>query len=142
MAAEGVEVIQQMAERTTAHDLDGMAALMHEDYRSVQPLHPARGFSGRAQMRANWGALLSGVPDMRAEVLASAQEGDVVWSEWLWSGTREQGESFEMRGVTQFTVRGGLIVEGRLFAEIVEQGGADINDSVEASSGHRPRLED
>ena len=24
----------------------------------------------------------------------------------------------------------------------VEQGGADINDSVEASSGHRPQLED
>ena len=26
--------------------------------------------------------------------------------------------------------------------QLVEQGGADINDSVEASSGHRPQLED
>jgi hypothetical protein len=38
-------------------------------------------------------------------------------------------------------VREGLVVSGRLFAEMVEQGGAGINDSVEASSGHRPRLE-
>ncbi len=80
---------------------------MHEDYQSEQPFHPARGFGGRAQMKANWGAILSGVPDLRAEVRAS--------------------------------VRDGLVFSGRLFAELVEQGGVDINDSVQAQSGHRPR---
>ena len=142
MATPGIEVIQQMAERMTGHDLEGMAALMHADYQSEQPFHPARGFSGRSQMKANWGALLTGVPDMRAEVLVSVQDGDVVWSEWHWSGTTEQGEPFEMRGITQFTVREGLIVRGRLFTEMVEQGGADINDAVEHLSGRRPQLED
>jgi ketosteroid isomerase-like protein len=142
MAAQGVEVIERMAERITAHDLDGMVELMQEDYESEQPFHPARGFSGRAQMKANWGALLTGVPDLRGEVIASAESGDVVWSEWRWVGTTEQGEPFDLRGVTQFTVRDGLIVKGRLFTEMVEQGGADINDSVEASSGRRPRLEE
>ena len=68
MAATGLEVIRQMVERTNAHDLEGMAALMHEDYQSEQPFHPARGFGGRAQMKANWGAILTGVPDLRAEV--------------------------------------------------------------------------
>ena len=57
MAATGLEVIRQMVERTNAHDLEGMAALMHEDYQSEQPFHPARGFGGRAQMKANWGAI-------------------------------------------------------------------------------------
>jgi ketosteroid isomerase-like protein len=142
LAAEGVDVIQRMAERMTAHDLDGMVALVHADYESEQPFHPARGFGGRAQMKANWGALLTGIPDLRAEVLASVQDGDVVWSEWHWAGTTEQGEPFELRGITQFTVQEGLIVRGRLFTEPVERGGADINDSVEASSGHRPRLEE
>ncbi len=142
MVATGFEIIRQMVERTNAHDLAGMAALMHQDYQSEQPFHPARGFSGRAQMRANWGAVLTGIPDMRAEVLASACDGDVVWSEWDWVGTTEQGEPFELRGITQFTVRDGLIVNGRLFTELVERDGADINDSVEASSGHRPQLED
>ena len=143
MAATGLEVIQQMVERTNAHDLGGMAALMHKDYQSEQPFHPARGFGGRAQMKANWGAILAGVPDLRAEVPASVQDGDVVWSEWHWWGTTEQGQPFDLRAITQFTVRDGLVVRGRLFAELVEQqGGADINDSVEAQSGHRPRLED
>ena len=142
VAATGLEVIRQMVERTNAHDLEGMAALMHQDYRSEQPFHPARGFGGRAQMKANWGAILTGVPDLRAEVPASVQDGDVVWSEWHWWGTTEQGEPFDLRAITQFTVRDGLVVRGRLFAELVEQGGADINDAVEAQSGRRPELED
>ena len=54
----------------------------------------------------------------------------------------EQGEPFNLRAITQFTVRDGLVVRGRRFAELVEQGGADINDAVEAESGHRPQLED
>ena len=57
-------------------------------------------------------------------------------------GTTERAEPFELRSLTQFTVREGLVVRGRHFAELVEQGGADINDSVEADSGHRPLLED
>ena len=114
MAATGLEVIRELVERTNAHDLEGMAALMHEDYESEQPFHPARGFGGRAQMKANWGAILTGVPDLRAEVPASVQDGDVVWSEWHWWGTTESREPFEMRAITQFTVRDGLVVSGRL----------------------------
>ncbi|MEO3938932.1 hypothetical protein V3N99_19585 [Dermatophilaceae bacterium Soc4.6] len=44
-----------------------MAAWMHTDYQSEQPYHPARG-GGRAQMKANWGAILTGVSDLGAEV--------------------------------------------------------------------------
>ena len=120
---------EQMVERTNAHDLEGMAALMHKDYQSEQPFHPARGFGGRAQMKANWGAILTGVPDLRAEVPASVQDGDVVWSEWHWWGTTEQGEPFELRAITQFTVRDGLVVRGRLFAERCRS--RDAGDVVE-----------
>lgn len=141
MAATGIEVIQRMAERMSAHDLEGMVALVHADYQSEQPFHPARGFSGRAQMKANWGALLTGITDLHAEVLSSVQDDDVVWSEWHWSGTTENGGPFELRGITQFTVQNGLITSGRLFTEPVERGGADINDSVEADSGRRPQLD-
>ena len=65
-----------------------------------------------------------------------------MWSAWHWWGTAEQGEPFDLRAITQFTVRDGLVVRGRLFAELVEQGGADFNDAVEAESGHRPQLEE
>ena len=62
MAATGLEVIREMVERTNAHDLEGMAALMHKDYQSEQPFHPARGFGGRAQMKANWAPSSPGSP--------------------------------------------------------------------------------
>jgi hypothetical protein len=39
-----------------AHDLDGMLACFHEDYRSEQPLFPARTFQGIEQVRTNWSA--------------------------------------------------------------------------------------
>ena len=42
-----------------------------------------------------------------------------MWSEWHWWGTTEKREPFEMRAITQFTVRDGLVVSGRFFAEIV-----------------------
>ena len=144
MAATGLEVIRQMVERTNAHDLEGMAALMHKDYQSEQPFHPARGFGGRAQMKANWGAILAGVPDLRAEVPASVQDGDVVWSEWHWWGTTEQGQPFDLRAITQFTVRDGLVVRGRLFAELVEQRAAPTSTTPwrpNRATAHNSRTE-
>ena len=132
-----------MVERTNAHDLEGMAALMREDYQSEQPFHPARGFGGRAQMKANWGAILAGVPDLRAEVPASVQDGDVVWSEWHWWGTTEQGEPFDLRAITQFTVRDGLVVSGRLFAEPVERAATTSTTlwSPNRATAHNARTE-
>ena len=141
MTSAGPDVVRQMAERMNAHDLDGMVALMHPDYGSEQPFHPARNFVGRAQMKANWGAILAGVPDLRADIVRQTQEGETTWSEWHWYGTTEDGEAFDLRGVALFDVHDGLITHGRLFTEQVERGGPGISESVEASSGRRPKLE-
>ena len=56
------EVIDRLAAAVNAHDLDAVAGLIHEDYRSEQPAHPGRAFAGRAQMLANWEAMLAGSP--------------------------------------------------------------------------------
>jgi ketosteroid isomerase-like protein len=141
MADDGVAVVERLAERTSAHDLEGMVALIHPDYRSEQPLHPARNFVGRAQMRANWAALLAAVPDMHAELVRATQQGETVWSEWRWWGTLESGDAFELRGIALFDVHEGLVVSGRLFTELVEHEGMGIADSVEAQSGRRPELD-
>ena len=83
-----------------AHHLDAVTALIHENYRSVQPAHPGRAFVGRDQMRANWEAMFTGIPDFHAAVTRSVQDGDTTWIEWHWSGTRSDGQPFEVRGVT------------------------------------------
>ena len=64
------EVIDRLAAAVNAHDLDAVAGLIHEDYRSEQPAHPGRAFAGRAQMLANWEAMLAGIPDFCAEMEA------------------------------------------------------------------------
>ena len=115
------EVIDRLAAAVNAHDLDAVAGLIHRDYRSEQPAHPGRAFAGRAQMLANWEAMLAGIPDFCAEICRSVQDGDTTWTEWRWSGTRSDGQAFEMRGVTLFEVTGGQIVAGRLYLEDVER---------------------
>ena len=92
------EVIDRLVVAMNAHDLDAAAGFFHEDYRSEQPAHPGRAFVGRAQMRANWEAMFAGVPDFHAEICRSVQDGATTWTEWRWSGTRSDGQAFEMRG--------------------------------------------
>jgi ketosteroid isomerase-like protein len=133
------EVIERLVRAMNAHDLDALAALIHESYRSVQPVHPGRAFVGRDQMRANWEAMFAGIPDFHATVTRSVQQGDTTWSEWQWSGTRRDGQAFEVRGVTLFEITDGQIVAGRLYLEDVEKQVVGIEDAVESLSGRRPQ---
>ena len=132
------EVIERLVAAMNAHDLDAAAGFFHEDYRSEQPAHPGRAFVGRAQMRANWEAMFAGIHDFRAEICRSVQDGDTTWTEWRWSGTRSDGQAFEMRGVTLFEITGDQIVAGRLYLEEVERDAVGIEQAVEALSGRRP----
>ena len=133
------DVIDRLAVAMNAHDLGAVAGFIHQDYRSEQPAHPGRAFAGRAQMLANWEAMLAGIPDFHAEICRSVQDGAMTWTEWRWSGTRSDGQSFEMCGVTLFEVADDQIVAGRLYMEDVEGGVAGIEQAVETLSGRRPR---
>src|SRR5690242_21528532 len=133
------DVIDRLAGAMNAHDLDAVAGLIHEDYRSEQPAHPGRAFAGRSQMLANWEAMFAGIPDFHAEICRSVQDREMTWTEWRWSGTRSDGQSFEMRGVTLFEIADDQIVAGRLYMEDVERDVAGIEQAVETLSGRRPR---
>jgi limonene-1,2-epoxide hydrolase len=132
-------LIERLADAMNQHDLDAAVALVHEDYRSEQPAHPGRAFVGRAQMRANWEAMFAGIPDFRAEILGSVQDGATTWTEWRWSGTRTDGLPVDVRGVTLFEIRDGSIVAGRLFMEDVELEATGIEEFVQSRSGRQPR---
>lgn len=83
-----------------AHDLEAHLSCFNEDYRSEQPIHPARTFTGREQVRKNWSGLYESIPDFRAELLRLAVVDDTEWAEWHWQGTKEDGSPLEERGVT------------------------------------------
>ena len=132
------DVVERLSVAMNAHDLAAVVLLIHPDSRSEQPAHPSRNFVGRVQMRANWEAMFAGIPNFHADICQSAHEGNTIWTEGRWAGTRRDGQTFDMRGVTRFEIADDQIVAGRLFMEDVERDGADIDDVVQALSGSQP----
>jgi ketosteroid isomerase-like protein len=132
-------LIDRLTAAQNAHDLEGMLACFHEDYRSEQPLFPVRTFQGIDQVRANWSALLQGIPDFHAEVLRSAVDGDTIFVEIHWTGTKADGTPFEERGVLIVGIRDDRIAWGRLYADEVEREGADIDAVVRRMAGTEDR---
>ena len=124
-------MLERLRDAMNGCDAQRLASLFATDYRSVQPLHPGRGFGGSAQVLENWSSVFAGVPDFSSELVASAVQGDNEWGEWDWRGHHLDGSPFSMRGVTILVIRNGLIAEGRLYMEPVETGGGDIATAVQ-----------
>jgi ketosteroid isomerase-like protein len=131
----GGPVSERLLQAMNAHDLEGHLACFNEDYRSEQPAHPARTFTGREQVRENWSKLYASIPDFRAELLRHAVAGDEEWGEWIWRGTKEDGTPLEERGVTIMGIRDGRVAWGRLYLEETEQEGEDISETVRRMAG-------
>jgi ketosteroid isomerase-like protein len=126
-------MIDRLAAAMNDHDLEALADCFDENVASEQPVHPARGFTGRAQVRKNWAQIFGGVPDLRADLVRAATDGDTAWAEWDWSGTRVDGTPHRLRGVTILGIRGDRAAWVRFYMEPVEQGGASIDGAVRSS---------
>ena len=123
MASVAAEtVIERLRQATNAHDLDAVVECFAETYHNETPAHPGRGFVGREQVRSNWERIFAGVPDIRAAVLRTAVDGDVVWSEWEMAGTRRDGVPHVMRGVIIFGIADGRAVMGPLLSRAGRHG--------------------
>jgi len=124
------DALERLRDAQNRHDLDAFVDCFDSSYRSEQPVHPDRAFTGREQVRRNWAAVFDGVPDFRAELLRSAEAGDIQWAEWHWHGTRTDGTQLEMRGVTIFGIDHDRILWGRLYLEDVDRSGGTIDQAV------------
>ena len=132
------DAVDRMVAATNAHDVDALVDCFALDYRLVAPAHPARGFSGREQVRRNWTEIFAAVPDVRCEVLSRVDSANTVWAEMLMSGRRRDGTLHEMAGVFIATVHGDLVESGRFYLELVDHSPLDADAAVRASvDGHR-----
>jgi ketosteroid isomerase-like protein len=94
--------LNRLCSAVNAHDLAAVVECFADDYRCEMPAHPARNFSGKNQVRANWTKMFALIPDIRAEVLASAVDDETLWSEWEMSGTSPDGSAYLVRGAIVF----------------------------------------
>jgi ketosteroid isomerase-like protein len=128
-------VLERLTAAQNAHDLEAMLACFRPDYRSEQPLFPSRAFQGVEQVRANWSALLTAIRDFRAEIVRSAVEGDTVFAEVHWTGTKADGTPLDERGVVIGGIAGERIAWLRLYVDEVAPESADIDTVVRGMAG-------
>ena len=123
-------MIEGLLQATNNHDLDALVGCFAADYRNETPVHPERGFTGRDQVAKNWTQIFSAIPDVHAEVLRCAVDGDTVWTEWEHRGTRPDGTAHIMRGVVIFGVVDGLASWARFYLEPVQDSSGSVDDAV------------
>jgi ketosteroid isomerase-like protein len=130
MGDKGVELVERLRRAVDDHDLDVVLDCFAPDYRNETPAHPGQGFQGREQVRTNWERIFAGIPDITAEVLRTAADGDVVWSEWEMRGTRPDGQPHLMRGVIIFGVPDQRAVWARFYLEPVDPGEGGVDAAI------------
>jgi len=123
-------VVRRLQAATNAHDLDALVECFSSDYVSEIPLHPSRSFRGAEQVRRNWAQILGGVPDLHSELVREAVDGNVVWTEWEWTGTRRDGAPQLMRGTTILRVEADRIAWARFYMEPVVDDAVRIDAAV------------
>ena len=136
MDASGIErlpegPVRRMLAAANRHDLEAMVSEFAEDYRNVTPAHPARSFTGRAQVRKNWTALFAGLPDLTLTVHDAATGPDgKIWMEWSNRGTRPDGVVQHAAGVSILTVRDDRIAAAQFYLEPVDHGSGDVDEAI------------
>ncbi len=113
-------VFERMIQATNRHDLDAMVACFAPDFRSEQPLHPERDFTGQEGVRKNWSFFFTTVPDIQVDILNEVEEGDTVWAELYYHGIQTDGKRFSIKGVTLQGIQNGQICWARLYIEPVQ----------------------
>ena len=83
--------VERLRDAINSHNARRVADCFTENYRCDMPMHPSRGFTGRARVLENYQAIFARVPDLRATVLRSCQGESGSWSEWEMSGTSSEG---------------------------------------------------
>ncbi|MFI5198887.1 MAG: nuclear transport factor 2 family protein [Candidatus Limnocylindrales bacterium] len=124
------DLIGRIQQATNDHDLESLVACFNEGYLSEIPVHPARSFQGRDQVRRNWTQIFAAVPDLNSRLIRSSVAGDTGWAEWEWTGTRRDGQPHLMRGVTILGLAEGGAAWARFYMEPVDQAATGIDAAV------------
>lgn len=113
------EVFERMIQDVNRHDLEALVAWFAPGYRSEQPFHPERDFTGPEGVRKNWTFFFATIPDIQIDVLNEIADRDTIWAELHYHGTQVDGKQFVTRGVLLQGVQDDKIAWARLYIEQV-----------------------
>ena len=65
--------VERLRDAINSHDAARVADCFTENYPCDMPIHPSRGFTGRARVRENYQALFAGIPNLQATVVRPAR---------------------------------------------------------------------
>ena len=133
--SSGLAIADRLLDAVNRHDLDALVRCFAPDFVNETPVHPARSFRGREQVRKNWAQIFAAVPDLKTDMVGSASHGDSVWTEWEMSGTRLDGGHHLMRGVSIFEVVEDSFASVRFYLEPVEKSGVGVDAAVQTALG-------
>jgi ketosteroid isomerase-like protein len=133
--SSAVALIERLKDAVNRHDLESLAGCFAQDFLNETPVHPARSFQGREQVRKNWAQIFAGVPDIEADILGSSVDGVSAWTEWEMRGARRDGVRHLMRGVSIFGIGDDRFTSVRFYLEPVEDGGAAVDAAVRKAVG-------
>ncbi|MBF6612941.1 MAG: nuclear transport factor 2 family protein [Chloroflexi bacterium] len=119
-ASRGMACMKRLEEATNQHDIEALTQCFDPAYESEFPAHLDRAFRGHEPMRRNWTQIFASAPDIHSTLVRAVVDGETVWTEWDWAGTRVDGEPFHMRGVTIQTIPEDRIAHAWLYMEPVQ----------------------
>ena len=132
---QSAQIFNRLQQAINNHDIDAFTACFSDRYRSEQPAHPNRFFTGKEQVRKNWTANFQEMPDFHAEVINHTITDDQVWIEWEWKGTRNDKSVLHMAGICLFGISENVISWGRLYMEPVDVAGGNIESAIKEVMG-------
>ena len=132
------QVLDGLVTAANSHDIEGLVDCFAPDYTLTDPVHPARSFTGAAQVRRNWTTMFDAVPDVGLDVQNVAVTEAGFWLEAAQVGTRRDGHHLETRMVFIAAVAGGHISSAHMYAAPVEPGGPGIDAVFAAMAGTAP----
>ena len=110
-------LLERMHTALNTRDVTNLLMLLQVDFEQFYPAGSVKETTGREAARQTYEELFEMYPNFRADLKRQAIEGSVIWVEWQWSGSRNDGTQgkLDRRGVMIYGVEEGLIAWSRSY---------------------------
>src|SRR5512146_2982292 len=92
-------LLERLHTALNSRDLTNLLMCFQVDYEQIYPNHPQANTTGLEAARRDWEMMFRTYPDFIADLSRQAFEGNVIWSEWHWHGTRSDGQGSPLNQV-------------------------------------------